>query len=144
MDIILTVIGALFGWFANHLYSRQGSKELRDRFGEQAELIAKMPASFLAALHEDQRSKLSVRELNELLKKFTTTGDGDVTACQQCGSTSLNRDGDADVDYDGDGGASLNYYIDSVTCDDCGWQHNEYSSRDHEVFARETKEGGVG
>jgi predicted nucleic-acid-binding Zn-ribbon protein len=128
--IIETVVGAFLGWMANHFYSRQGSKELKrlnDGFQrdnmELRATVEKLPSQVAELLAADRRKQLTVRELNELLDHVTTDpASGEFTRCPQCGSERLKPDRDVDVDVEGDS-ASLNYFIDIITCEDCGWSN---------------------
>jgi hypothetical protein len=109
--IIETAVGAFLGWMANHFYSRQASKELKrlnDGF-QRDNLMLRSPSSrscrgeVAEVLAADRRKQLTVRELNELLDHMTT------------------------VDFDGES-AHLNYFINSVECQDCGWSSNVATS----------------
>jgi hypothetical protein len=73
MDILLTVVGVIFGWIANHFYSRRGSKELKQLNSElRADnitlkaLVEKLPTEFRSVLANDARATLTARQLQDL------------------------------------------------------------------------------
>jgi len=76
--IIETVVGAVVGWIANHFYSRQGSrqlKQLNDRLQQDNQqmlkLIEKLPAELLTAISSDPRHTLTLQQLGDLTRIVT-------------------------------------------------------------------------
>jgi hypothetical protein len=75
MDILLTIIGAILGWLANHIYSRQGSKELKKLNSELRadnaslkSLVEKLPTDFRSAVANDPRATLTAQQLQDVLE----------------------------------------------------------------------------
>lgn len=76
-EIGLAVISFFAGWLINHLYSRQGSKELKklndglqNDNRELRGIVEKLPAEVANTLAADKRQRLSLDELNGLLRTF--------------------------------------------------------------------------
>lgn len=136
MEIFLALIGAALGWIANHLYSRQGSKELRISHAELRTLIEKLPDTFVAAITSDRRKTLTVKELNSLLRQLTVDeATGQYKTCPKCGSTHLKEFHDSEVDADYDG-VYLICSHDGVQCLDCDWRYTVTTSPSGEVIER--------
>lgn len=78
---------------------------------------------------EDNREKLSVFELNELIKEKTIDKDvGEAipyTACPRCGSENLERTSDVEVDY-GIEGPELAGHYHIVRCKECDWEKTSH------------------
>lgn len=113
MEIILFILGIILGgtisWWISHAYYLKADREQKD-------LFKKLSSDVRAAILEDSRDKLSVRELNDLLEKKTIKQplDGDplpYKACPKCGSKKLQR-GEIIKDKN-------NYYV--IQCTDCNW-----------------------
>ena len=136
MEIILflsgLICGGLISWGITHAYDKKSSKE-RDA------LFNKLSEELREVILGDEREKLSVLELNELIREKTIDEEvGEAIpyykACPKCGSEDLEKTSEAIVDGDREG-ISLAGYVDFVHCKKCGWEKNlslgeEYSRGD--------------
>lgn len=113
MEIILFILGVVLGgaisWWITHAYYLKANRE-------QKALFDKLPGDVRAAILEDSRSALSVRELNDLLeaKTIKQPWDGDplpYKACPKCGAERLERGEIIKNDH--------NYYV--IQCPACQW-----------------------
>ncbi|MGA9109742.1 MAG: hypothetical protein ACLPSL_04865 [Smithella sp.] len=134
MEIVLFLSGLLFGglitWAVTHVYYKKASKDQNIVFNKLSEDIRN-------AIMEDKREKLSVFELNELIREKTIDKDvGEAIpymACPRCGSEDLERTSDVEVDYGADG-PELAGHFDIIRCKKCGWiktSHGYESPRDN-------------
>lgn len=133
MEMLLFLLGLILGglssWGLAHVYYRRASQDQKTLFNKLSEEVRD------AILH-DNREKLSVSELNELIREKTVDEDvGGVlpyAACPKCGSEDLERTSDVEVDY-GPEGPELGGYYDIVRCKECDWKktsHGYESARD--------------
>jgi predicted RNA-binding Zn-ribbon protein involved in translation (DUF1610 family) len=123
------VLGALTSWGITHTYYKKSSVD-------QKALYNKLSKEVRDAILNDSRDKLSVLELNELIREKTIDEEvGEAIpymACPRCGSEDLERTLDAEVDY-GPEGPELAGHYDIVRCKKCDWiktSHGYESSRD--------------
>jgi predicted RNA-binding Zn-ribbon protein involved in translation (DUF1610 family) len=134
MEIVLFLSGLLFGglisWRITHVYYKKASQD-------QNTVFNKLSKEVRSAILEDNREKLSVFELNELIREKTIDRDvGEAIpymACPRCGSEDLERTSDVEVDY-GPEGTELAGHYDIVRCKECGWEktsHGYESPRDN-------------
>lgn len=138
MEILLAAVGVVLGWLGNHFYSVRGSREANASHAELRGLIEKLPEAFVSAVRTDHRDNLTVKELNDLLRKLTvdeTTGQ--FTNCPKCGSHHLREfhDDEVDADYDG---AYLICHYDGVECLDCEWRYTVTTSPSGEVMEKKS------
>ncbi len=133
MEIILFLLGLMFGglisWGITHAYHKKSSKDQNAVFNKLSEEVRE-------AILNDNREKLSVLELNELIREKTIDEEvGEAIpymACPKCGSEDLERTSDVEVDY-GSEGPELAGHYDIVSCKKCEWtktSHGYESSRD--------------
>lgn len=134
MEIALFLLGLMFGglisWGITHAYYKKSSKDQNAVFNKLSEDVRD-------AILDDNREKLSILELNELIRQKTSDEEvGEAIpymACPRCGSENLERTSDVEVDYGPDGPESgMVYYI--VRCKECGWEktsHGFESPRDY-------------
>ncbi len=114
MEITLLLIGVVLGaacsWVITHLYYQKSNAEQKVVYDKLTEEVRQL-------IRDDQRARLSVRELNELLERRTIDPDSDhplpFVACPRCGSKELSRKSATDTAHD-----EVYYMID---CRDCGW-----------------------
>ena len=134
MEIVLFLSGLLFGglisWGIAQVYYKRTSRDQNAVFNKLSEVVRD-------AILEDNREKLSVFELNELIMEKTIDKDAGEAlpymACPCCGSEDLERTSDVEVDY-GRGGSELAGHYDIVRCEECGWEktsHGYESPRDN-------------
>jgi len=134
MEIALFLSGLLFGglisWGITHTYYKKSSKDQNDVFNKLSEEVR-------VAILDDNREKLSVSELNGLIREKTIDEEvGEAIpymACPRCGSEDLERSSDVEVDY-GPEGPELAGHYDIVRCKECEWtktSHGYESSRDN-------------
>jgi len=123
--VLGTVIGILGTWVVTHIYYKLASRD-------QNLLYEKLTDHARQWILEDQRTHLSVADLNELLEEKTIDPDSDYSlpykVCLKCGSENIHRDTDVDVDGDvGDEGEPVLTHVsfDALQCDDCGWRISE-------------------
>jgi len=125
-SIFSFVLGLIASWIIAHFYYKKSNHDQNDLFN-------KLPEYIRQGLLEDQREKLSVKELNELIRLKTIDemkkGFDAFKACPQCGSNSLTIGKelyDVDVDYKpGEGESFYPSYVECITCGDCGWKKTE-------------------
>lgn len=133
MEIVLFLFGLLLGglisWGITHAYYNKASHD-------QNLLFNKLSEEVRDAILNDSREKLSVLELNELIREKTIDGDiaepSAYTICPRCGSENLQMSSDAEVGYGGDG-PELECLYDMVRCKKCNWtktSHGFESPRD--------------
>ena len=133
MEIFLFLLGLILGglvtWGVTHAYYKKSSED-------QKTLYNKLSDDVRDAILDDNRKKLSVLELNELLMEKTIDYEvGEAIpymACPRCGSEDLQRTSDVEVDYGPEGAESAQHY-DIVRCKKCGWtktSHGYESPRD--------------
>lgn len=133
MEILLFLLGLMFGglvsWGITHAYYKKASKN-------QNAVFNKLSDEVRDAILNDNRDKLSVLELNELIREKTIDEEVGETipymACPRCGSQNLERTSDVEVDYGSDGMVSGTPY-DIIRCKECEWtktSHGYESPRD--------------
>ncbi|TFG75549.1 MAG: hypothetical protein E4H21_08565 [Thermodesulfobacteriales bacterium] len=118
MNAIITLaVGILAGWLITALYYRKSSRD-------QRHLLEKVPEEVRKALKEDQRDRLTVRELNELLESKTIdktkTGLEVFKVCPKCGSSHLSKGKNWEVSSPDDA-----FQYNEVWCADCDWSKND-------------------
>jgi hypothetical protein len=123
------IIGGLTSWAIAHAYYKKSSKDQNAVFNKLSEEVR-------VAILDDNREKLSVLELNELIREKTIDEEvGEAIpymACPKCGSEDLERTTDVEVEYGPEGIESGTPY-DIIRCKECGWtktSHGYESSRD--------------
>lgn len=133
MEILLFILGLIIGGMISlgitHVYYKKSSKDQNVVFNKLSEEVRD-------AILNDNREKLSVLELNELIREKTINEEvGEAIpymACPKCGSEDLERTSDVEVDY-GPEGPELAGHYDIVRCKKCGWtktSHGYESPRD--------------
>jgi predicted nucleic-acid-binding Zn-ribbon protein len=133
MEITLFFLGLIFGglisWGITHAYYKKSSKDQNAVFNKLSEEVR-------VAILDDNREKLSVLEINELLRDKTIDEEiGEeipYIACPKCGSDDLERTSDAEVEY-GPVGIESGTPYDIIQCKECGWtktSHGYESPRD--------------
>ena len=117
LETIATLAGIPLTWFITRFYYRKASQEQRT-------ILDKIPEELKAILQGDQRGRLTVKELNELLESKTLdktkTGLDTFKVCPKCGSAHLGRGTDWEVD---DPDNAFQYNV--VDCADCGWREDD-------------------
>lgn len=80
MEILLTAISFIAGWIISHVYSRQGSKDMKQlNDGLQRDnrelrtIVEKLPAEVAKTLATDDRQHLSLTEMNDVLRTLVTS-----------------------------------------------------------------------
>jgi hypothetical protein len=138
MEILLMLLGVMLGTLVSWGFHKKASQD-------QNTLFNKLPAEVREAMLIDKREKLSVSELNELIREKTIDGHAGKAlpyiACPKCGSQDLQRTQDVEVEYGPEGPESASPY-DIVRCKECGWEktsHGYESSRD-DIIERHPKE----
>jgi predicted RNA-binding Zn-ribbon protein involved in translation (DUF1610 family) len=123
------VLGGLISWGIAHGYYKKASRD-------QTAIFNKLSEEVRHAILDDNREKLSVLELNELIREKTIDKEvGEAIPymlCPKCGSEDLERTSDVEVDY-GPEGPQLAGHYDVLRCKSCGWtktSHGHESSRD--------------
>lgn len=110
MEIVLFVAGGLLSWLLSHWYYRKSN-------ADQELVYSKLSEDIRQIIREDQRGKLSVCELNQLLEQQTIDPDDPgplpYKACPKCGSKNLKFESGTDPDRD------ETYY--SIACRECPW-----------------------
>lgn len=133
MEILLFLLGIVFGalasWGITHKYYKKASEDQNTLFNKLSEAVRN-------AILNDSRDKLSILELNELIREKTIdkmVGEAiPYMVCPRCGSGELERTSDIEVDY-GPEGSELAGHYDIVHCKGCDWtktSHGYESSRD--------------
>ena len=118
--------GAIASWVIAHFYYRKSNHDQNDLFN-------KLPEYIRQAVLEDQREKLSVKELNELIRLKTIDkmkkGFEAFKACPKCGSKNITVGDELyDVDVSGSSLDDATYspiFIKCITCQECGWKKTE-------------------
>ena len=121
MEILLFILGLIIGGIISlgitHAYYKKSSKDQNVVFNKLSEQVRD-------AILNDNREKLSILELNELISEKTIDEEvGEAIpymACPKCGSEDLDRTSDVEVDY-GPEGPELAGHYDIVRCKECGW-----------------------
>lgn len=117
-ELITLGVGVLAGWLITAFYYRKSSRD-------QRHLLGKIPEEIRTALKEDQRDKLSVKELNELMERKTLdkrkAGLEAFKACPKCGSSNISIREEWEADYD----SAFSFNI--VECKDCHWSKDNLS-----------------
>jgi len=116
------LVGVIITWIiARHYYFRATK--------DQATLFYKLDDSLRKTILNDQREKLSVKELNEILTSKTLDenykGKLPFKACPKCGSENLQRGIEYDVEHDGENFIGIPYG--SIVCIDCGWVKTDFN-----------------
>ena len=118
--IIGIAVGAIITWIITRYYYVRATKDQTDLYNKLSEFTRKL-------ILEDQRKKLNVKELNELLESRTIDkthkGLFPFKACPKCGSKNLKIDVDYDPYHDGDDYVSNPFEL--IQCVDCGWSKTE-------------------
>ncbi len=133
MEIVLFLLGVIIGgivsWVISHAYYKKASQD-------QNVIFNKLSKEIRDAILNDNRDKLSVLELNELLREKTIDAEvGEAipyVACPKCGSEDLERTSDAEVEY-GPEGIESGIPYDIIRCKECNWtktSHGYESPRD--------------
>jgi len=128
MELVIGIIfAALITWIFSRYYYRRANHD-------QNELFNKIPEYIRQGIINDQRDRLTVKELNKLIRSKTIDqhkeGIKKFKACPKCGSRNITIGRDiVDVDADGDqesGPIFTPIYADTITCEDCKWTKNEF------------------
>jgi len=114
MEIALLIIGVVLGagcsWLVTHWYYRKSN-------ADQGLVYDKLTDEVRQLIRDDQRTRISVRELNELLDQRTIDPNSSAPlpflACPRCGSENLSHKSATDAQHD-----EIYYMID---CRDCHW-----------------------
>jgi len=122
LSIIIGIIGGgVIGWIVAHHYFIRANTA-------QTKLFNKLPDELRDVILEDQREKLSVAELNEILESKTIDknhkGRFPYKACPKCGSKKLEIGTDYEVDHNGDNFVRAPFEL--IQCLDCGWSKTEF------------------
>lgn len=108
--LIGLLLGGFITWLVAHIYYRKSSND-------QKRFYLKFSKDVRNVILQDNRAKLSVRDLNELLKEKTMNPKSrdplPYKACPKCGSKDLNRSELTDNRRD------ETYW--TITCRSCGW-----------------------
>jgi hypothetical protein len=87
-----TIIGILASviatWVVAHIYYRRGTRDLQRIIDNLQAIVGKLPDSFATKLADEQRRKLSLRELEELIEEaeaYPTEFGLFPTKCPICG-----------------------------------------------------------
>ena len=125
MDFTYFFLGALITLVVSHLYFKRSGKE-------QFLIYNKLSDELKKIILNDQREKLTVKELNELLKEKTIDPNSKeifpFKCCPKCGSDNIVHDTDHIVDVDvGDFGEPMPYATPykKIYCYDCSWEKDE-------------------
>ena len=121
MEIVFFLLGLFLGvlvsWGIAHAYYKKSSIE-------QNKLFNKLSKEVRDAILADNRDKLSILELNELIRDKTIdahVGESlPYIACPRCGSEDLERTTDVEVEYGPEGPESGIPY-DIIRCKKCNW-----------------------
>lgn len=117
--LITLAVGVLAGWLTTAIYYRKSTRD-------QRRLIAKIPEEIRTALREDQRNKLTVKELNELMELKTLDkrkrGLEAFKACPKCGSPNISIREEWEVDS-----PDSAWQFNIVECKDCHWSKDDLS-----------------
>ena len=121
MEILFFILGIIIGgvvsWFIAHVYYKKATKD-------QDIVFNKLSRELRDAILNDNRKKLSVLDLNELIREKTIdieVGEAiPYLACPKCGSDDLERTSDVEVDYVHEGPEFASPY-DIIRCKECGW-----------------------
>ena len=121
MEILQFVLGMITGgiisWEITHVYYKKSS-------ANQKKLYNKLTDKIRNAILNDNREKLSVSELNKLIREKTIDKNvGEAIPymfCPKCGSDELKRTSDVEVDHQPEG-PQLLYHFDIIQCRQCGW-----------------------
>ena len=128
MELAIGIIfTALITWISCHYYYKKA-------YHDQNKLFDKIPEYIRQGIIEDQRDRLTVKELNKLIRLKTIDqheeGVRKFKACPKCGSQNITIGKDIiDVDADGDlesGPIFTPICADTITCGDCNWTKNEF------------------
>lgn len=119
------IIGGLLSWGITHWYYVRSSRD-------QTSLYNKLSSELKGLILADERSNLSVKDLNELLRNTvideTSTDTLAYRICPKCGSENLWRSNDYIVEVEmGDEGMPFETATPykTIECDDCGWRDDE-------------------
>lgn len=128
MQLVVGIIfTALITLIVSHYYYKKANHD-------QNRLFSKMPEYIRQGIIDDQREKLTVKELNKLIRLKTIDqheeGISKFKACPKCGSQNIAIGKDIiDVDADGDiesGPVFTPIYADTITCGNCNWKKSEF------------------
>ena len=121
MELVIGVVGgAVASFLITHAYYVRSTKS-------QKEVFEKLSEDLRTIILGDRRESLSVKELNELIRKHTYDPEADerfpYRACPKCGSQELYMDVDTVVDGEMDDGIPVltATHFDKIVCDTCGW-----------------------
>jgi hypothetical protein len=126
--MLVSILTFVAGFVVATIYDRRAMKAGKRLEKQQRELIYKLPSRVVAALEHDKRQKLTVPELNQLLREQTVDVTKDdvlaYKACPQCGSERIREIEKGVVDGDREGIDVMPVRV--VKCDECGWQTDEF------------------
>ena len=110
MEIVSLLIGAGCSWAVTYWYYRKANVE-------QHAVYDKLTDEVRQLIRNDQRERLTVRQLNELLEQRTIDPNSDAPlpyiVCPRCGSQELDRKSATDAAHD------EVYYM--INCRNCDW-----------------------
>lgn len=110
MEIVSLILGTFFGWVISHVYYLKSNKD-------QNAVYNKLEDSVRDIIRSDQREKLSVKELNELLDDRVMDPEDSspfpYKVCPKCGNEDLKRTSHDDYERE------ETYYV--IGCTECGW-----------------------
>jgi hypothetical protein len=116
------LLGGIITVVVAHLYYRQSYRDQELLWGKFSDELRELILS-------DTRSRLTVPELNDLLREKTIDPHSDrpfpYKVCPQCGSENIIEDVDIEADVEpGDDGEAFStpIYFKALRCDDCGWR----------------------
>jgi len=121
-SLLSFILGALITWLITHYYYKKSTK-----------IIDKLPEEIINKLKLDPRNKLSIKELNDLIdfktRDFTKKGLDSYMACPKCGSRLIREKEFIDAGFVAESDGFGSYYpifADSLKCNNCGWNINEF------------------
>ncbi len=119
------IIGGLISWGITHWYYVRSAED-------QRLVYDKLSSEIKGLILADKRANLSVRDLNELLRRLvideTSSDPLPYKVCPKCGSENIYPSTDFIVDSEmGDDGMSYHTAapFKAIECEDCGWRDDE-------------------
>ncbi len=86
--VIGIVVSVIATWIVAHFYYRRGTRDLQQLVGNLREIVDKLPESVATKLAHEQRRKLTLRELEQLIEEadaYPTDFGLFPTKCPHCG-----------------------------------------------------------
>lgn len=102
-EFLLLILGAVIGLVLEKIYNKIFEEKLFEK---------RVRKIFLEASRDATKRRLTVQELNRLLRKRVLGRNGQYIACPRCGSKNLNEGFTTFGDDDS---------VDYLECKNCGW-----------------------